>query len=727
MTQKRNLPRVLHLADRHAARLLALAKAEVDAFDGRTSMISNPMRPFQIALATDPTPKSIYLTAIIKWLEHRVMRFEDARIVRETLERFHAGKRRLPVDQRDIGRYETPGDVAEAIDILSDSSVADIPTDILAACPILAQGDGWSIFEVSEARSASWWADSTSWCTRHPETATRYLKQGPLLVLNTPAGKMQMHVHLGQFMDRYDNRVREGADIPDAALLALWNQLGKKTDLVRIETILMLHGLLKDRGLLNWHKNSEHLLSVARMRQPSWISLDGQAFLGTDDDPKDSMWTGHMGEDGHVRYDRTAPFLEEMEKPHSSLLGALRWSLRPTVNDMRQKDLRVRNIMDTGLHRTARPPTGAATCAVLIDDGDPILLWTETGRRQYDAVHVLDMDADPGKRMHRLSSPADLAASPERVRKAMLIHAVERSSLLVHKAIGLHDIPSAAKARWASNAGKGAAIRQLMLCEDETIRRQLLEMSFGNQRVEGTLRLLSGVIWPTSRHIVTNPSSTPPSIDDLMDISSIPGAGILLAAFPEEQCKDDVVDRLIAAGRIEVLQVVPRGMLTEARIEATLNHDASEAMLLPCHSRVLTVANLALLYKLSQNKPIVRRMYQLVSHHVHDKSRKDVVHVAGVDHVDLDALCMTVLADFEKRRRLEARLAAVPPVGLPWPMAMRRLKRSLHGIEDVVASLLDNGGWLGEGRSFEERLDDLATIDGAMEVVAQHRLQRAVA
>lgn len=731
MTSKRHLPRVKHLADRHAMQLFEVATAEVEAFGGRKTMVSDSMRPFRIALATDPTSKAMYSTAVIKWLLHGVMRFEDARIVRDTIERFHASKRRLPVDLRDIGRHETPGDLAKAIGMVEDASVADIPAEILDACPILAQGDGWSIFEVSDTRSASWWADSTSWCTRHPDTAIRYLKQGPLLVLNAPSGKYQAHAHVGQFMDRYDNRVRKDADIPNAALLALWNLLGKQTDLVRTETVLMLHGILKARGLLDWHKNSEHLLSVARMRQPSWMSLDGQAFLGTDDDPKDSMWTGLLGPDGHVRYDRTAPFLDEMEKPRSPLLGALRWSLRPVVKDMlrdgRRPGRRSVSIMDKGLHRTARPPTGATTCAVLVDDGDPILMWIETGRRQLDAVHVLDMDAVPGQRMHRLCTPDDFATAPPRIREAMLILAAERSSLLVHKAIGLDDLPNAARARWGTSAGKGAALRQLMLVDDADIRRKLLGMSLGQGRVEGTMRLLSGVVWPSSRHIVTNSSSTPPAIADLMDIASVPGAGILLAAFPDEQCTDDVVDSLIAAGRIEVLQVVPRGMLTAARIKATLAHDANESMLLPCHSRVLTVANLTLLHKLSHSNPIVRRMHQLVSQHVHDKSRKDVVHVAGVDHVDLDALCMTVLADFEKRRQLEARLAPVPPVGLPWPMAMRRLKRSLHGIEDVVASLLDNGGWLGEGRSFEERLDDLATLDGAMEVVAQHRLQRAVA
>ena len=84
MTSKRHLPRVKHLADRHAMQLFEVATAEVEAFGGRKTMVSDSMRPFRIALATDPTSKAMYSTAVIKWLLHGVMRFEDARIVRDT-------------------------------------------------------------------------------------------------------------------------------------------------------------------------------------------------------------------------------------------------------------------------------------------------------------------------------------------------------------------------------------------------------------------------------------------------------------------------------------------------------------------------------------------------------------------------------------------------------------------------------------------------------------------
>lgn len=204
MIRKQNLPRVRRMREMH----------ELDLFN-RTpypgvpyfSLVKRRPAAFAHVLAMDPTPKAIYLHVVVKWMLNRFIRHEDARRIRDLLGIFHARKHALPEHMRDIGRYQTPGDLEEALLGAPDTRIRPIPDDVLFLAPAVAAGPNWAIHRVTETSAATWFADATSWCTRHPSTAQRYLDQGPLYVVLANGAKFQFHVRSGQFADRYDRPV----------------------------------------------------------------------------------------------------------------------------------------------------------------------------------------------------------------------------------------------------------------------------------------------------------------------------------------------------------------------------------------------------------------------------------------------------------------------------------------------------------------------------------------
>lgn len=185
---------------------------------------------FDYLLATDPTPKAIYLQSVIRWFLKGTVRIEDARRVRKALTRFHANKAKLDVADRDINTYHSPGDIEalfDRVEAAGGTAVREIPPDVLAEGPVLASGDDWVLVRLDTYRASRWWADSTSWCTRHQGMYDNYSSRGPLYVLSWKGTKIQCSMAAGQFMDRYDRLITPdlARSFPEAAYHALHNRL----------------------------------------------------------------------------------------------------------------------------------------------------------------------------------------------------------------------------------------------------------------------------------------------------------------------------------------------------------------------------------------------------------------------------------------------------------------------------------------------------------------------
>jgi len=209
---KSTLPRVLYLRQKYAETLAMHAR-----YQRARKRLRHGTAAFDLLLAADPTPKAIYLTAIIHWAIAHTIRFEDARMVRRTLARFHAAKHRLPIEQRDIGQYKAPGEIDRALNSFS-AAVLEVAPDIPGQ-EILASDQDWVLVKLTSPAAARHWAQNTRWCTHDSDIAQHYLKQGALYVLATPFFRYQFHLQSRQLMDQYDLEPEE-MPIPKAAIHA---------------------------------------------------------------------------------------------------------------------------------------------------------------------------------------------------------------------------------------------------------------------------------------------------------------------------------------------------------------------------------------------------------------------------------------------------------------------------------------------------------------------------
>ena len=165
----------------------------------------------------DPTPKAVHLQWLLRQALKGSLPAEDLDKARETLEAFQTYKRRLPADQRDLGRFDSLGTVWEAVEPLVSGGAATSANDearrereeIRAESTILLERKNWTIAIPRTQRAAIWWGRGTRWCTAgtHYNYFQSYNSQGPLVVFVRPDGqKFQFHGHTRQFMDAADRR-----------------------------------------------------------------------------------------------------------------------------------------------------------------------------------------------------------------------------------------------------------------------------------------------------------------------------------------------------------------------------------------------------------------------------------------------------------------------------------------------------------------------------------------
>jgi hypothetical protein len=177
---------------------------------------------FDVLLEADPTQKKLYAEFVFRCYANREFLVEDVERVRDTLTAFHANKRRLPVDRRDIGGYGSERDVwqvlteARLIDASELSGKASKRSDRNRAYldSEVVTSDGWTMAKLGSAFAAAWWGLGTRWCTTEKSGTTynSYAKQGPLRVFVSPEGvKHQLHIGTVSLCDATDRRVNMSA------------------------------------------------------------------------------------------------------------------------------------------------------------------------------------------------------------------------------------------------------------------------------------------------------------------------------------------------------------------------------------------------------------------------------------------------------------------------------------------------------------------------------------
>ena len=143
---------------------------------------------------------------------------EDLPKARETLEAFLVYKRRLPVDQRDLCRYETLGTIWTVVEpfVLENAPTSGKDEarrereEARTESDILLEQDGWTVAIPRTERAAKWWGRGTRWCTAADRLNmfANYNSRAPLVVFIRPDGeKFQFHAQSQSFMDARDEPV----------------------------------------------------------------------------------------------------------------------------------------------------------------------------------------------------------------------------------------------------------------------------------------------------------------------------------------------------------------------------------------------------------------------------------------------------------------------------------------------------------------------------------------
>ena len=169
----------------------------------------------------DPTPTGACLQWLIRQAIAGDMPAEDLPQARETLEAFLAYKRRLPAEQRDLGRHKHLGSVWKAVEpfVQENAPVSGKDEDrrerdaVRAESTIVLEQDGWIVAIPRTERAAKWWGRGTRWCTAADDSNMfdHYAGDGPLVVFVHPDGaKFQWHGPSNQFMDAADEPCSQG-------------------------------------------------------------------------------------------------------------------------------------------------------------------------------------------------------------------------------------------------------------------------------------------------------------------------------------------------------------------------------------------------------------------------------------------------------------------------------------------------------------------------------------
>lgn len=163
----------------------------------------------------DPTKNKQYVLWLVKQLVKRQFRLEDAPRVTELLNNFISVKSRLPLDQRDIGRFDFYKlddliDKTMNIELEKDTATSNGTFPVVPDSKVLYNGPLGQLAIPETEEASCELGRGTKWCTASAKDNMygHYSKRGPLYVWRDKnGGKYQLHFETQQFMDAKDHTI----------------------------------------------------------------------------------------------------------------------------------------------------------------------------------------------------------------------------------------------------------------------------------------------------------------------------------------------------------------------------------------------------------------------------------------------------------------------------------------------------------------------------------------
>ena len=162
----------------------------------------------------DPTRNKQFVLWLVKQYQAKQFRLEDAVRVNEVLVNFAKLKNRLPIEQRDIGRfdfYKLDGLIDQLLNVSleKDAPVGDT-FPVVPGSKVLYNGPLGQLAIPETEEASCELGRGTKWCTASENNNyfRHYSNQGPLYIWRDKSGdKFQFHFESNQYMDARDQEL----------------------------------------------------------------------------------------------------------------------------------------------------------------------------------------------------------------------------------------------------------------------------------------------------------------------------------------------------------------------------------------------------------------------------------------------------------------------------------------------------------------------------------------
>jgi hypothetical protein len=178
-----------------------------------------PLGVFYAAVAADPTSynqgKVVKVGNFVKWIlklyQNNAWKSGDRYETKELLTKFNKYKSKLPIEKRDINRYNSVSELYSLIQTLEEQGVKSQKDVKKEGAEVVYEDSEWKIVIPHTEEASCIYGAHTKWCTagREDNMFDYYNKQGPLYInINKVTGdKYQFHFESSSFMDAEDEEI----------------------------------------------------------------------------------------------------------------------------------------------------------------------------------------------------------------------------------------------------------------------------------------------------------------------------------------------------------------------------------------------------------------------------------------------------------------------------------------------------------------------------------------
>jgi len=160
----------------------------------------------------DPSATGKYATWLFSLFKNSHRITDDVHVLNELLIEFDQKKHRLPVEHRDINKYDTPGELSKVMREHFKESRRGLRKRLVGSgLERIYEDDDYTITKITNAEAANKLGQGTRWCIKDDALAKQYLRSGPFYYIelgeDIDEGYGPYLAHSSHSMDQSGHRV----------------------------------------------------------------------------------------------------------------------------------------------------------------------------------------------------------------------------------------------------------------------------------------------------------------------------------------------------------------------------------------------------------------------------------------------------------------------------------------------------------------------------------------